>query len=651
MGVLRRLHPGEPPEVGGYRLVGGIGDGGQGSVFLGEGPDGRRVAVKILHARLLGDQHARRRFLQEGATAARVAAFSTAKVIETGLAQGRPYIVSEYVEGPSLQELVAKEGPRAGGALDRLAVGTAAALAAIHRAGIVHRDFKPSNVIIGLDGPRVIDFGIAKAVDAGTTASSVVGTPGYMSPEQIAGRPAGPASDMFAWATTMAYAATGRALFAGESIPAVMHRILTAQPDLRGVGEPLRSLLAACLAKEPDSRPSADEVLHALLDGTTTRGTAPGNARPSRASSRDSSRASSPRARRAAPVRRRPLAVGAVGAVLMTGLAAGLVWQGGTTAPSAGGGAVAAASPAPAFGRRIGAAFGRGTVNALAVGRLNGAAVVAAAEAGTGELSVWDPVKGGLVARAPRQRARGLGSLTFADVGGRQALVWAADDGAVRWWYPGSSVPVKAISVCEGRPHLAVVQRPEGAAAVAGCAEGRIQAWDLATGGRTGTFLLDGRGTGSLSSAGDGESVFVGGSDGRVKRWRPWAGTPRPETMPWEGAVAVHAAVPAAGRRVLAVQGRGQVEVVDSDGGQETCRVDSAPPFLAASGNLLVGAGDGVRVWDLATCRPYATVIAAGEVGAVATGVVGGEPVVVAGVAGRGVAMWSLDGVPAGRGR
>ncbi|WP_431895653.1 WD40 repeat domain-containing serine/threonine protein kinase [Nonomuraea sp. bgisy101] len=646
MGELRRLQAGEPPEVGGYRLLGGIGDGGQGSVFLGEGPDGRRVAVKILHARLLGDQHAKRRFLQEGATAARVAAFSTAKVIETGLVEGRPYIVSEYVEGPSLQELVAREGPRADGAVERLAVGTAAALAAIHRAGIVHRDFKPSNVLIGPDGPRVIDFGIAKAMDAGTTASSVVGTPGYMSPEQIAGQPASPASDMFAWATTMAFAATGRALFAGESIPAVMHRILTAQPDLREIGEPLRSLLAACLDKEPSTRPSADDVLQSLLDGSTADDAFHAKAA---AAARRAPRGPSHRARHTAPARRRrPIVVAGVGVALAGGLALGLAWQGDQTPTGRSGGgsavgkAVTSASPASAFGRPLGGPFGTGEVSALAVGELNGSAVVAAAEVKTSRLGVWDPVKGKLLARMP-QRVIDVGSLAFASVGDQTALVWATPDGRAHWWHPGGSAPVRSTVVCKKQPHMAVVQRPDGDAVVAGCEEGRIQGWDLATGKPSGLWSFLARGVTSVSSAGDGETVFAVGLDGRVQRWKPWA-KQRPETITWAGGTAVHAV----DQRMLAVQGRAGLDVVDFDSGRRICAVGSPPSRLASSRNLLIGAGEGVRAWNLRTCEPFATVTDSGQVGVLATGDAGGRPYAVASVDGKGLVMWSLDDVPAG---
>ncbi|MFE3448408.1 WD40 repeat domain-containing serine/threonine protein kinase [Nonomuraea sp. NPDC059194] len=640
MGELRRLHAGEPSEVGDYRLLGGIGDGGQGSVFLGEGPDGRRVAVKILHARLLGDQHAKRRFLQEGATAARVAAFSTAKVIETGLVAGRPYIVSEYVEGPSLQELVTRQGPRSDSAVERLAVGTAAALAAIHRAGIVHRDFKPSNVLIGLDGPRVIDFGIAKAVDAGTTASSVVGTPGYMSPEQIAGEPAGPASDMFAWATTMAFAATGKALFAGESIPAVMHRILTAQPDLSGIGEPLRSLLAACLDKDPGARPSADDVLQSLLDGSTSD-----DAFHARAAA--AARRPSRHGRHTAPARRRrSVLVAGVGVALVGGLALGLAWQGDRASTSSGGGkVVTSASPASEFGRRLGGPFGESEVSALAVGELNGSAVVAAAEVKTARLGVWDPVKGRLLARVP-QRVGGVGSLAFASAGDRPALVWATPDGLAHWWYPGGSTPVRSTRVCKKQPHMAVVQRPEGDRVVAGCEEGRIQAWDLATGKPSGKWSFLARGVTSVSSAGDGETVFAVGLDGRVQRWKPWA-EQRPETITWVGAAAVHAV----DRRMLAVQGRAGLDVVDFDSGRRICAVGSPPSRLATSRNLLVGADDGVRVWNLRTCEPFATVTDSGRVGVLATGDAGLRSYAVASVAGEGLVLWSLDDVPAGKGR
>ncbi|WP_431933957.1 WD40 repeat domain-containing serine/threonine protein kinase [Nonomuraea jabiensis] len=262
--MFRPLQAGEPNQLGDYRIVGGLGEGGQGVVYLAERPSGERVAIKVLHARLARRSEARGGFLREVDAAMRVAAFCTARVLDVAVDGDRPYIVSEFVDGPSLEDSVREHGPRSGGALDRIAVSTATALVAIHRAGIVHRDFKPSNVLLGSDGPRVIDFGIARAIDMTATGGSV-GTPAYMAPEVIHGEPAQPASDVFSWAVTVGFAATGRPFFGQDTLPAVMYRILNAQPDLDGVPEPLRAVLSRCLAKAPPERPTAAEVLHLLL--------------------------------------------------------------------------------------------------------------------------------------------------------------------------------------------------------------------------------------------------------------------------------------------------------------------------------------------------------------------------------------------------
>ncbi|GAA4488397.1 hypothetical protein GCM10023191_017720 [Actinoallomurus oryzae] len=262
------LRPEDPPKIGSYRLVGLLGEGGQGAVYRGEAPGGEPVAVKLLHARFSGDAKARARFAAELAHARRVAPFCTARVLDADLDGDRPYIVSEFVEGPPLSDVITGGPQPEGPALERIAIATVTALAAIHEAGVVHRDFKPGNVIMGTDGPRVIDFGIARALDAtGTLSSAVVGTPAYMAPEQIAGGAIGPAADIFAWGCTMAFAANGATLFGQESIPAVMHRILHEEPDLGRLAAPLREIVAACLAKDPDRRPTARQILLRLLGG------------------------------------------------------------------------------------------------------------------------------------------------------------------------------------------------------------------------------------------------------------------------------------------------------------------------------------------------------------------------------------------------
>jgi hypothetical protein len=260
------LRSGDPDRLGSYALIGRVGEGGQGTVFLGAAEDGRQVAIKLLHAELTSDDKALARFLRELEVAKQVAPFCTAQVIDADATGDRPYIVSEYVPGPSLNQQVLEDGPLGGAALDRLAVGTATALAAIHQAKIVHRDFKPHNVLIGPDGPRVIDFGVARALSGGTTLTSrVIGTPSYMAPEQISGDEVGTPADVFCWAATLVFAATGEPPFGQDTIPAVINRILHEEPNLGDLDGALRELVLDCLEKEPERRPGARQVLMRLL--------------------------------------------------------------------------------------------------------------------------------------------------------------------------------------------------------------------------------------------------------------------------------------------------------------------------------------------------------------------------------------------------
>ncbi|WP_433509010.1 protein kinase domain-containing protein [Nonomuraea sp. CA-143628] len=256
------LLPEDPQVVGPYRLSGRLGAGGQGVVYLGQGPDGRPVAVKLLADGVAADH----RFAKEIDAARRVEPFCIAQVLDASLG-GRPYIVTEYVEGPSLHEA----GRHVGADLQRLAVATATALAAIHRAGVVHRDFKPANVLLGRDGPRVIDFGIARASGHSlTVTSSIVGTPAYMAPEQLAGAPLGPAVDVFAWASVIVFAATGSPPFGNDSLPAVFRRILNEEPYLGDLPGPLRPIVLSCLAKDPAARPAMQDVLLRLIGAPPT---------------------------------------------------------------------------------------------------------------------------------------------------------------------------------------------------------------------------------------------------------------------------------------------------------------------------------------------------------------------------------------------
>jgi serine/threonine protein kinase len=266
MPEMLALRDTDPREVGVYQLLGRLGEGGQGVVFLAEGPTGSPAAVKLLSPTT--DPQVRSRFLKEVAAAQRVARFCTAQVLDAGIFERRPFIVSEYVSGPSLVEVVEQFGPRGGAALERIAVATLTALSAVHAAGMVHRDFKPGNVLLGPDGPVVIDFGLAAVPGMTTTGLSgqvTVGTPAFMAPEQLAGTRVTAAADVWSWAVTMVFAGTGELPFKGESLTATAFAILQSEPNVGRLPEPLGSLVQRCLNKDPAGRPSARSVLGDLV--------------------------------------------------------------------------------------------------------------------------------------------------------------------------------------------------------------------------------------------------------------------------------------------------------------------------------------------------------------------------------------------------
>jgi predicted Ser/Thr protein kinase len=257
----RPLRSTDPVRLGGYEVTARLGEGGQGVVYLGCAADGRPVAIKVLRAEL-DDDRARRWFLRELRAARRVGSSWTAQIVDVVIGDDVFFLVTDYIAGPSLREAVKREGPVSGGRLERLAIAMAAALVAIHRAGVVHRDFKPGNVLLGPQGPRVIDFGIARLLDtAGSSNSQIMGTPPFMAPEQFRGERAGPAADVFAWGCTVVYAATGHSPFDGGYIPAIINRVLNDDPDLGVLDGPLREVVTACLHKNPRRRPTSHQLL------------------------------------------------------------------------------------------------------------------------------------------------------------------------------------------------------------------------------------------------------------------------------------------------------------------------------------------------------------------------------------------------------
>jgi hypothetical protein len=263
------LREGDPRRLGRYRMVGRLGQGGMGTVYLAEDAEGRRVAVKVINPLLAEETAFRDRFRREVEAAGRVRRFCTAPVVDADVDHDPPYIVTDFINGPSLERSVREHGALPGADLEGLAVGVATALAAIHGAGVVHRDLKPSNVLLSPTGPRVIDFGIARALDtiagSSTRSGQIVGTPGYIAPELLRGEEVTPACDVFSWGCVVVYAGTGRSPFSGRNVPEILYRVAHEPARLDGLDEGLRDLVLQALDKDPLRRPPIQRLLAGLV--------------------------------------------------------------------------------------------------------------------------------------------------------------------------------------------------------------------------------------------------------------------------------------------------------------------------------------------------------------------------------------------------
>ena len=261
--MVQELQPGDPEFIGPYRLLGQLGSGGMGRVYLGISAGGRRVAVKVIRPELAANPEFRARFRREVAAARTVNAIFTAVVADADVDAPAPWLATAYVAGPSLAEAVREHGPLPADSVRALAAGLAESLTAIHAAGLVHRDLKPSNILLAEDGPRVIDFGISRTAEATSLTSTglVVGSAGFMSPEQAEGGVVGSPSDMFSLGAVLAFAATGKGPFGSGSTAALVFRVVYGSPDLDQVPAQLRPLIERCLAKAPGDRPTAADFL------------------------------------------------------------------------------------------------------------------------------------------------------------------------------------------------------------------------------------------------------------------------------------------------------------------------------------------------------------------------------------------------------
>ena len=268
---MDELHPSDPRQIGAYRISARLGVGGMGRVYLGKSPGGRLVAVKVIHREHASTEEFRTRFRREVTAMRSVSGVFTAAVIDADLEASEPWLATAYVPGPSLAEALDKGGPLPPASVLVLAAGLGEALHAIHGAGLAHRDLKPSNVLLADDGPRVIDFGLAvtRQSSALTQAGTVMGTIGYMSPEQVEGKAVGPASDVFSYGVLLVHAATGRLPFSGESTGAVLYSILNNEPALTGIEGPLLGIVKACLHKDAALRPTSTQLMTMLAERAT----------------------------------------------------------------------------------------------------------------------------------------------------------------------------------------------------------------------------------------------------------------------------------------------------------------------------------------------------------------------------------------------
>ncbi|WP_326820352.1 serine/threonine-protein kinase [Streptosporangium sp. NBC_01756] len=630
MADRRPLKPADPERIGDYLLTGVLGEGGQGIVYRARTPTGTPVAIKVLQAHTADDSGARRRLLREADIARRIAPFCTARVLDMGLHTDRPYIVSEYIPGITLHDLVATAGPRTGSGLHRLAVATLTSLAAIHRARIVHHDVKPANIILGPEGPVVIDFGVSRVLEHLTTRSGPFGTPAYMAPEQFAQQPAGPAADLFGWAATMVYAATGHLAFTDSTLPALMYAILTGPPDLTGVTDDLRPLLSACLNKHPHDRPSAATLLRHLTHDTPGdrsdhpsphTPTAPkvpaelktpqASAAPVDQASPTALKASAPSAAPAAPMDSENPAAATARKTPMTP-------EGGDslrTAPPpvppnspAGMSAVPDAAARRRSRRRV-------LLTALTAAALIAAVLLWARTPKGNEASVRarPATPSGSSSGAP---APGVLSVAVGEVGGRVVAVSGGDDGTVRMWDPvtGRQTGTPLAGHAGGVLSVAVGQMSGRAVVVSGGDDGTVRVWDPVAGRQFGVSLGGHAGVVRSVAVGQvgGRAVVVsGGDDGTVGVWDPVAG--RRVGPPLSGHVGVVRSV-----------AFGQV------GGRA----------------IAVSSGDDgtVRVWDLAAGRQVGVPLTGQgrSVRSVAFGQVGGRAIAVSGGDDGTVRTWNI---------